>query len=99
MRSIYIDQHLIPSCLGRNADDKPEIIIRQFDIPTEQPIINGKYLQETLGMSPMASSRALKILAERGVLKESSGGRRSTVWEHRGVLSVLDDYAARLRRE
>lgn len=65
----------------------------------EQPIINGKYLQETLGMSPMASSRALKVLAERGVLKESSGGRRSTVWEHRGVLSVLDDYAARLRRE
>jgi len=65
----------------------------------DQPIINGKYLQETLGMSPMASSRALKVLAERGVLKESSGGRRSTVWEHRGVLSVLDDYAARLRRE
>ena len=65
----------------------------------EQPIINGKYLQETLGMSPMASSRALKVLAERGVLKESSGGRRNTVWEHRGVLSVLDDYAARLRRE
>lgn len=33
--------------------------------------IIGKYLQETLGMSPMASSRALKVLAERGVLKES----------------------------
>ncbi|MBT1172416.1 Fic family protein [Bifidobacterium sp. MA2] len=65
----------------------------------EQPIINRDYLSKTLGLSPMTASRAIRVLTERGVLDEITGGRRNTVWEHRGILSVLDDYAARLRRD
>ncbi|WP_190972898.1 Fic family protein [Bifidobacterium rousetti] len=64
----------------------------------EQPIINRAYLQRTLGISSMTAGRALTTLTGHGVLVESTGGRRNVVWEHKGILGVLDEYAAQLRR-
>ena len=46
----------------------------------------------------MTVTRALDALTERGVLVERSGKRRNRVWEHRGILAVLDDYAEQIRR-
>ena len=46
----------------------------------------------------MTARRAIETLAERGVLKQITGGRRNKVWIHRGILQVLDEYAAQLRR-
>lgn len=63
-----------------------------------QPVINSKYLIQTLGLGEMAALRALDVLAERGVITELTGWRRSRVWEHAGILGVLDDYAAVVRR-
>lgn len=63
-----------------------------------QPIINTRYLQDELGLSKPRAERAVATLADRGVLVARSGGRRNVVWEHRGILDVLDDYAAGLRR-
>lgn len=63
-----------------------------------QPAVNAKYLVETLGIGEMAALRALNALTERGVIAEMTGKARGRVWQHKGVLGTLDEYAARLRR-
>ncbi|MEO7349152.1 MAG: Fic family protein [Terrimesophilobacter sp.] len=63
-----------------------------------QPVVNTRYLVGALGMNDMAVMRALQTLAERGVLTERTGFSRNRVWEHRGILNVLDAYADGIRR-
>jgi len=63
-----------------------------------QPIINTRYLQKTLGLSKPQAERAIKTLTERGVVVARTGKQRNVVYEHRGILDVLDEYAAGLRR-
>ncbi|MFJ4170709.1 Fic family protein [Paenarthrobacter sp. NPDC089714] len=63
-----------------------------------QPAVNTRYLMAQLGLGEMAALRALDALTERGVLSESTGRDRKRVWQHRGILDVLDAYAAGIRR-
>jgi Fic family protein len=63
-----------------------------------QPVVNTKYLMRSLGLSEMTAARALDALTDRGVLVERSGRARNRVWQHPGILDVLDAYAERLRR-
>ncbi len=64
-----------------------------------QPAMNTKYLITHLGLGEMAALRALDALTEREVLTETTGGKgRNRVWQHRGILGVLDAYAAEIRR-
>lgn len=63
-----------------------------------QPVVNARYLQNTLGLSEMTALRALAALAERGVLVERTGRARNRIWQHPGILDVLDSYAAAIRR-
>lgn len=63
-----------------------------------QPIINTRYLQQVVGLSKPQAERAIKTLSECGVVVARTGKQRSVVYEHRGILDVLDDYAAGLRR-
>lgn len=46
----------------------------------------------------MAALRALDALTDRCELVESTGQGRNRVWQHRGILNVLDAYAAEIRR-
>lgn len=63
-----------------------------------QPIINTKYLQKTVGLSKPQAERAIKTLAECGIVAARTGKQRNIVYEHRGILDVLDEYTAGLRR-
>ncbi|GGI39210.1 Fic family protein [Cnuibacter physcomitrellae] len=63
-----------------------------------QPVVNARYLQATLGLSEMTALRALTALTERGVLVERTGRARNRIWQHPGILDVLDSYAAAIRR-
>ena len=63
-----------------------------------QPAVNSRYLQQVLGLGDMAALRALDALVDRGVLSESTGKARSRIWQHRGILEVLDAYAESIRR-
>jgi len=63
-----------------------------------QPIINSRFVEQRLRADKMTAGRAITQLVEAGVLTEASGRRRSRVYEHRGVLGVLDEYAASIRR-
>ena len=63
-----------------------------------QPVINAAYLQSHLGMNAMSAGRALTQLTDAGVLREATGLRRNRVWQQPETLSILDGYAASIRR-
>ena len=63
-----------------------------------QPVVNSRYLVGALALSDMTVLRALDTLAERGVRAERTGFSRNRVWEHRGILNVLDAFADGIRR-
>lgn len=62
------------------------------------PVVNARYLTAHLGMNDTTAQRALAQLGDAGVLSERTGGQRNRVWVHAGILTVLDTYAAGLRR-
>lgn len=64
----------------------------------EQPVLNVEFLVQRLSMSAVTANRALRVLEDKGILVTTMGGRRNRVWEHKGILSLLDDYAAGMRR-
>ena len=64
-----------------------------------QPVVNVRYLSQQLDMNDKTAQRAMRQLAETGVLIERSGRDRRRVWQHEGILEVLDDYAASIRRD
>lgn len=63
------------------------------------PVVSSAFLVQELGVQQVSAQRALMQLTERGVLRESTGKQRGRVWEHQGLLSVLDAYAQQLRRQ
>ena len=63
-----------------------------------QPIVNAAHLREVLGVPAMSAQRALAQLTEAGVLQEATGRSRNRVWQHRGILAVLDGCAELVRR-
>lgn len=63
-----------------------------------QPILSAAHLRETLSVSAMTAQRALAQLTELGVLQEATGRSRNRIWQHTGILTLLDDYAAEVRR-
>lgn len=63
-----------------------------------QPIVTAAHLQRALAVPAMTAQRALARLTESGVLQEATGRSRNRVWQHAGVLRLLDAYAAQVRR-
>nr|WP_281497078.1 Fic family protein [Ornithinimicrobium sp. F0845] len=62
------------------------------------PVINGRFLTTQLGLGSQTAQNALDQLAGAGVLVERTGQRRNRVWQHSGVLAVLDEFADGLIR-
>lgn len=62
------------------------------------PVVNSRLLKQRLGMNDVAAQRALATLTDRGVLREGTGQARNRVWIHDGIVDVLEDYAAAIRR-
>ena len=62
------------------------------------PIVDAAHVQQRLGVSAMTAQRALAQLTDAGVLQEITGRSRHRAWQHRGILAVLDEYAAAIRR-
>ena len=60
--------------------------------------MNAAHLREVLCVPAMSSQRALAQLTEAGVLQEATGRSRNRVWQHRGILAVLDGCAELVRR-
>jgi Fic family protein len=62
------------------------------------PVVNATLLVERLGMNGMGAQSALGQLTHAGVLEERTGMRRNRVYQHAGIIEVLDVDAQRLRR-
>lgn len=63
-----------------------------------QPIVNARYLKQKFGFTDAVAHNVLATLSERGVLVERTGLQRNRVWQHPGILDVLDQYAKQIRR-
>lgn len=63
-----------------------------------QPVINSPLVQRELDVAPVNALRAIRRLADVGILKEVSGHYRNQVWEAPEVLSALDNFAERAGR-
>jgi Fic family protein len=63
-----------------------------------QPVLTVRFIMDALGLPERAAFRAIETLVDRGVLEERSGRTRGRVYQHSGILAVLDDYAESLRR-
>lgn len=63
-----------------------------------QPILNMNYLRRALGINNASATRTLDTLTDRGILVERTGKARNRVWEHQGILDVLDEYARMIKR-
>jgi Fic family protein len=62
------------------------------------PVVNAAFLRDHLDFSDVTAQRALSQLSDAGVLRERSGLRRNRVWQHDGILAVLDVFAQGIRR-
>lgn len=63
-----------------------------------QPVVDAAYVARVLETNPMTAQRVLQLLGERAVLVERTGKRRGRIWQHPGILEVLDEYADSIRR-
>ncbi|XBH20428.1 Fic family protein [Jonesiaceae bacterium BS-20] len=64
-----------------------------------QPVVNAKFVKEHLQVNDAAAHRALNALTQRGFLVETSGNSRNRIWQHNGILDVLNEYAEQIRRD
>lgn len=71
---------------------------RAIPLLVGQPVLTVRFLQEALNVPERAAFRAIETLVARGVLEDRSGRARGRVYQHPGVLGVLDGYVARIRR-
>jgi len=62
------------------------------------PVLNAALVKDVLHVNDATAQRALAQLARSGVVDERTGMHRNRVWEHAGILAVLDAYAQSLHR-
>lgn len=71
---------------------------RLADLLVRQPVVDAAVVQRELGATSANAQRALRQLAEAGVITEISGRRRDRLWQAPTVLRALDDFAERAGR-
>ncbi|WP_336708084.1 Fic family protein [Oerskovia sp. USHLN155] len=62
------------------------------------PVVNAAFLTSRLQMNTVTAQRALNQLSDAGVLQERTGKQRNRIWQHDGILAVLDVFAQSIRR-
>ena len=71
---------------------------RVLPLLVANPLVNSALLQDQLNTNPRTALAALDVLERHGILTERTGLRRSRLWQHDGILALLDDYAKQVRR-
>jgi Fic family protein len=83
----------------RLAGLRPQAVAwRVLPVLVSHPVVNARLLMRQTGLAEASAQRALAQLANAGVVQERTGLRRNRVWQHHGIVRILDDYAAELRR-
>ncbi len=71
---------------------------RIIPLLVSNPVLNARLLVDRLGTNEVAAQRALAQLTDAGVLTERTGMKRNRIWQHSGILNVLDQYAQQISR-
>lgn len=62
------------------------------------PVVNAALIKQILAANDTTAQRALAQLADAGVIEERTGKNRGRVWQHTGIITILDTYAQALHR-
>lgn len=68
-----------------------------LDFLLRQPVVSVALVAESLGVSVVSATSAIRRLEEAGVLVRANAGERNRLWQADDVLSALDDFSARAR--
>lgn len=71
---------------------------RLADLLPRQPVIDADSVQRILAVTSANAHRAIRHLADAGVISEFTGRRRNRLWMSAEVITALDDFAARAAR-
>ena len=75
---------------------------RILPILLAQPVVTSRVVQERTGVSQPAADRALRQLADAGIVtaknEHGQDRKRDVVWRSDDVITALDDFAERARR-
>lgn len=63
-----------------------------------QPVVSAAYVEQVLESSKQGAYNAVRVLADAGVLTQTSRDRRNQVWQAKDVLEAMDAFAARALR-
>lgn len=74
------------------------ILWRIADLLLAQPVIDAPTVLAELGGTSANTHRALRRLADAGVIEEFSGRKRARLWQASEVIAAMDDFAARATR-
>ena len=72
---------------------------RLADVLLRQPVLDAATAAEQLGVSGVNAQVAIDRLVDAGVLAQLTAGRRNRIWQASEVLSALDKFGARARRQ
>lgn len=71
---------------------------RLADLLLRQPVVDGKLVASTLGVTGANAQIAIDRLVAAGVLTQITHGRRNRIWQATEVVRMLDEFAARAKR-
>lgn len=71
---------------------------RLMELLSSRPLLDVEAAAAFLGTTVANARRALYVLAEHGILTESTGKRRKRLWRAREVIDALNDVVTRAAR-
>lgn len=63
-----------------------------------QPVVNGEYVAQTIGVSDRTARNVIDTLVAAEVLTETTAARRNRLWQASDVTMAMDAFAARSGR-
>lgn len=72
---------------------------RMVDLLTHQPVITAQAAATELGVTAQNAQSGIDRLVGDGILTQAGGGRRNRIYQAEAMLTALDAFARRARRE
>ena len=72
---------------------------RLLDVIIRQPAIDVALVQRELSLAQSTAETAIRQLVDVGILEPANANKRNRAWLARDVITALDDFAARAKRQ
>jgi Fic family protein len=84
---------------GRITARRDSAVHRLVELLLRQPVIDAATAASQLGISGVNAQVAIDRLVDAGILTQLTSGKRNRIWQAAAVISALDAFGARARRQ